>query len=303
MELRVLSYFVEVANEGNITRAAENLHITQPTLSRQLRQLENEVGKQLFQRNPHDITLTEHGLFLYRRALEILALEKSTLKELSEEERYAGEILIAAGDTTAVRHLAKVMKAVHKSHPEIKYSVTSLDGIDAMRYVDRRLVDFALVVGNIDKEKYSGLQLPFEEIWGLLIRKDDPLAKEKHITPHHMEHLPLLWGRQCGNYSDLDGWLGFPSEQLNVLCTGNLIHNATVLAEEGLGSTIAFKDLVYTGEGSSLCFRPFHPEIRARNALIWRKDAVFSRQTQFFLNCFREYVRVYCENQKLPTPP
>lgn len=284
MELRVLQYFVEVANEGNITRAAEHLHLTQPTLTRQLHALEDEIGKPLLNRHPHHVTLTEHGLFLYRRAQEILALSNSTLEELqADDEKYAGTILIAAADSLAVHDIGRVMAEVIRTYPEVRYELYSMDGIDAMRYVDRKLVDFALVAGNIDTEKYHHVTLPHQDVWGLLLRRDHPLAQKPHLTPEDIRNEPILWSRQSGSYSDLDGWLGFPNERLNVIGKHNLISNAAIMVEEGLGSSICFESLINT-EGTPLCFRRFEPEMRASTSLIWRRDAVLSRQTQLFLN-------------------
>ncbi|MFQ7103458.1 MAG: LysR family transcriptional regulator, partial [Anaerovoracaceae bacterium] len=234
MELRVLRYFLAVAREQNITAAAETLHVTQPTLSKQLMELEKELGRTLFIRGNRKITLTEDGMFLRKRAQEITELvDKTEAAFTADSETIVGEIFIGSGETEAIRYIAKSLSRLQALHPGVTFNLYSGNGEDVSERLDKGLLDFGLFVGMTDLKKYDYLTLPCYHRWGLIMRKDDSLAKEESITPDMLPGLPLLCSRQALIQNELSGWLGIAFEELNIIGTYNLIYNAAVMVEEG----------------------------------------------------------------------
>lgn len=283
MELRVLRYFLAVAREQNITAAAERLYLSQPTLSKQLMDLEKELGKKLFIRGNRKITLTEEGEFLRRHAQEIIDLTDKTESAFRQsDESITGEIYIGCGETEGMRMLIKVMKKLHETYPDLHYHIYSGNDEDVAERLDKGLVDFGLFVGNTDLDKYDYLKLPYSDTWGLLMRKDHPLAAKQSITPDDMRNIPILCSRQALERNELSGWLGYDSKQLNIFSTHNLIRNVIIMVEEGLGCAICLADLVNTN-GTNLVFRPFEPTIQAGLLLAWKKYQVFSKAAECFL--------------------
>lgn len=284
MELRVLRYFLAVAREENITAAAQSLHVTQPTLSKQLMDLEAELGKKLFLRGKRKITLTEDGLFLRRRAQEIVELTDKTEAELTASERtISGEVFIGAGETEAARVIARTIKRIRQNFPEIRYHLYSGNGEDVAERIERGLLDFGLFIGSMDLKKYDYLKLPMHDTWGLLLRKEDPLAEHNYITPKDLAGIPILCSRQALIRNELSGWLGYDFENLNVVATYNLIYNASLMVEEGIGSAMTLDGLINTSGESCLCFRPFFPEIKADLTVVWKKYQIFSKASEKFL--------------------
>ncbi len=276
MELRVLRYFLAVAREENITAAAQRLHVTQPTLSKQLMDLEDELGSKLFLRGSRKITLTEEGMFLRRRAQEIVDLADKTETEfLSGGAEPTGDVYIGGGETDGMRCVTAAIRRLHATCPAIRFHLFSGNGEDVAERLDKGLLDFGLFVGRIDMKKYEYITLPAYDIWGLLLRNDDPLARKEYITPADMRALPLLCSRQAMIQNELSGWLGYPFEQLTVIGTYNLIYNAALLVEEGVGCALCIDKLVNVS-GSALCFRPFYPQLTAELTLAWKKYQVFS---------------------------
>lgn len=284
MELRVLRYFLAVAREENITAAAQSLHVTQPTLSKQLMDLEAELGKKLFLRGKRKITLTEDGLFLRRRAQEIVELTDKTEAELTASERtISGEVFIGAGETEAARVIARTIKRIRQNFPEIRYHLYSGNGEDVAERIEKGLLDFGLFIGSMDLKKYDYLKLPMHDTWGLLLRKEDPLAEHNYITPEDLSGIPILCSRQALIRNELSGWLGYDFENLNVVATYNLIYNASLMVEEGIGAALTLNGLINTSGESSLCFRPFSPEIKADLTVVWKKYQIFSKASEKFL--------------------
>lgn len=283
MELRVLRYFLAVAREQNITAAAERLYLSQPTLSKQLMDLEKELGKKLFVRGNRKITLTEEGEFLRRHAQEIIDLaDKTEAAFRQSDENITGDIYIGCGETEGMRMLIKVMKKLHETYPDIHYHMYSGNDEDVAERLEKGLVDFGLFVGNTNLDKYNYLKLPYSDTWGLLMRNDHPLADKQTITPLDMQNIPILCSRQALEQNELSGWLGYDSKQLNVFSTHNLIRNVIIMVEEGLGSAISLSDLVNTN-GTNLVFRRFEPTIKAELLLAWKKYQVFSKAAECFL--------------------
>lgn len=284
MELRVLRYFLAVAREENITAAAERLHLTQPTLSKQLMDLEAELGKTLFLRGKRKITLTEEGMFLRKRAQEIVDLaDKTEMEFLSGGAETSGEVFIGGGETDGMRYLTRTIKRVHETNPAIRFHLYSGNGEDVSERLDKGLLDFALFVGRVDLKKYEYITLPTADVWGLLLQKDNPLAKKKYITPQDMRDVQLIGSRQAMIQNELSGWLGYPFEELRVIGSYNLIFNAALLVEEGVGCALCIDHLVNTTRESPLCFRPFYPQLTAELTVAWKKYQVFSAAARKFL--------------------
>lgn len=292
MELRVLNYFLAVAREQNISAAAEFLHVSQPTLSIQLKDLEDELGKQLLIRGTKGsrrVTLTEEGMILRKRAEEIMDLVKITQKEISvSEESLVGEVRIGAGESDNIRLFAKAAKVVKEKHPMIQFNILSGNAVFVQEQLDRGLIDFGIVYSSIDNSKYCSLKIPFEDTWGVLMRKDSPLAENKVIKAKDLWDKPLILSAQKSDDTMIFRWLEKDISQLNIAATYNLLFNASIMVEEGLGYAVCFDKIINVGETSSLCFRPLNPIIKSEATIIWKRYQVFSKAAQYFLNELNE---------------
>ena len=290
MELRVLQYFLAVTREQSISGAAEYLHLSQPTLSRQLKDMEDELGKQLMIRGNRKITLTEEGMILRKRAEEILNLVQKTEQEITvSNDIFAGEIYIGAGETDAVRLIAKAAKQLQEKYPDINYHISSGDSIDVFEDLDKGLIDFGLVFGSVDSAKYEYINFPIKDEYGLLVRKDDPLAKKKAISPSDIWDKPLMFNRNTRDGDLLTNWLGKSISEIHIAATYNLLYNASLMVDEGLGYAFALDKIIHTGS-TNLTFIPFSPKLEAKMSLIWRKYQIFPKRTQKFLEKFQETV-------------
>lgn len=288
MELRVLQYFVAVAKEQNISSAAKSLHLSQPTLSRQLKDLEDELGKPLMIRGNRKITLTEEGLLLRKRAEEILDLVGRTEKEITQsDETVSGDIYIGTGETDGVRQIAKTAKQLQSMYPKIHLHIVSGDALDVCERLDKGLFDFGILLGDMDKMKYYYLTLPTRDTWGVLMRRDSPLAQKEAIVPQDLWDKPLILSRQSENKSGLYRWLQKEPSQLHTVATYNLIYNASLMVDEGMGYAFTLDKLINTTQ-SNLCFRPLNPLLTLEMNLIWKKSQVFSKAAEVFLQTLRE---------------
>ena len=289
IELRLLRYFLEAANEGNISRAAEHLHITQPSLSRQLARLEGEFGKKLYTRENYGIHLTEEGLLLKKRAQEIIELEAKTREELTATtDTISGTIHIGAGETVGVRHIAEILRKLREKYPQITYRMTSGDAEDVSDKLDKGLTDFGLFVGRVPLNKYNCITLPYADRWGVIVRDDDELAGYERITPEDLRGRELLFSHQAKTHGEFSEWLGYPIDELNITGTHNLAYNASVMVREGLGVLLTIEGIV-NGEG--LKFIPLKPEISAGLVLAWKKGAVLSKAAVKFLELAESVAR------------
>lgn len=276
MELRVLRYFLAVAREGSVTRAAQRLHVSQPTLSKQIKDLEGELGKKLLVRSSFSVRLTEEGLLLRRRAEEILSMVDKTEEEFKAlDEISGGDIHIGAAESDSIKHLARRIKAVQTRYPRIRVHVYSGDRSDLAQRLEQGLLDFAVLVESGDLSRYNYLPLPDGDTWGVILRRDHPLAEREGITPEDLLEVPLICPRQ-GLQKELSDWFQERVDGLTIVATCNLAYNGGVLAREGLGCLLSFDRLVDTGPDSPLCFRPLTPPLRSRLFLVWKKYAVFS---------------------------
>lgn len=291
MEIRVLEYFLAVAREQNITAAAEALHISQPALSRQLKNLEEELGKQLLIRGvkgSRKVLLTEEGMILRKRAEEILSLVQKTEKEITlSDEAIAGNVFIGAGETEAVRLFAKTAMSLRQKYPDIRYNISSGNAEHVLEYLDKGLIDFGLLFVEVDPQKYEWMPVPARDIWGVLMRKDAPLAGKEYISPEDLWDKPLIVSQQRGKDSELNRWLQKGESELNIVATYNLIYNASLLVDEGLGYALCFDGLINTN-GSNLCFRPLAPQLEAPCFIVWKRYQIFSKAANIFLQSLRE---------------
>lgn len=282
MELRILRYFLEVAREESITRAASRLHITQPALSRQIASLEAELGKKLYTRESYGIKLTEEGLLLKKRAEEILELEKKIISEFSGND-LNGTIYIGAGETAGIKYICKLLKTLRKKYPAIHYRMISADAEDVSDKLDKGLTDFGLFVGKVNLNKYNFMLLPGFDRWGVIMRRNDELAAKEYILPEDLRGRELLLSHQAKVYGEFSQWLGYPPDDLNIIGTHNLIYNASVMVREGIGILITIDGIVNVTGESELKFVPLKPEISAKLVLAWKKEAVLSPAAKKFL--------------------
>lgn len=290
MELRVLRYFIEVARTQNITAAAERLHITQPTLSKQLIDLEDELGAKLFERGKRRTTLTEDGMLLFQRAKEIVALADLTESAFrSTDERIAGDIAIGCGETEGMRLLVEAMKEMRAAHPGVTFRLSSGNFEDISDRLDSGLVDFGLFVGDAAVAKYDYIKLPHSDTWGLLMRTDNALAERASVRPQDLDGLALLCSRQAVQSNELAGWLGREFGELDIVATYNLIHNATYMVEAGMGCAVSIEGLVNTS-GTGLVFRPFEPSLTARLSFAWKRGRQLSRAAAEFLKLLQSKI-------------
>lgn len=289
MDIRVLRYFLAVTREESISGAAESLHMTQPTLSRQLMDLEEEIGKKLLIRGNRRITLTEEGMLLRKRATEILDLVDKTEAELmAPDEAVWGDIYIGGGETDAMRLIARIATDLQKSCPQIRYHLFSGNADDVAERLDKGLLDFGILIEPADMKKYDYIRLPATDTWGLLMPKDCPLASHSVIRPEDLWELPIIASNQTMVSNEFSGWLGKDFEKLNIVATYNLVYNAALMAEEGLGYVLTLDKLVNTSESSNLCFRPLAPKMEVHLDIVWKKYQLFSGAAERFLRTVQE---------------
>ncbi len=285
MDIRVLRYFLAVAREESISGAAEYLHLSQPTLSRQLSDLEAEIGKQLFIRGSRRITLTEHGTLLRKRASEIVGLMEKTMGELAaDEEAIAGDIYIGAGETEAVHFLTHAARLLREQHPDVRFHSASGDTVDVTEALDKGLIDFGLLFGIIDEKKYSSIALPAYDTWGVIMRRDDPLAEKEYVTAADMAGKPLIVSRVSPEPGSLFGQV----ISKNVAGSYSLVYNGSLMVADGLGYMLCLDKILNVTGDSPLCFRPLMPEVKAHMSVVWKKYQVFSKPSQRFLETLRQ---------------
>ena len=284
MELRVLKYFLMVSREENITKAAQLLHLTQPTLSRQLMQLEEELGVKLFQRSSHSITLTEDGMLLKRRAQEIVSLADKTKLEFSQKEaELTGDIRIQELD----RHLG-MLAAFLEKHPLVRYNLYTGNADTIKDRIESGLLDIGLLLEPVDIRKYEFIRFPQKEVWGVLVRKDSDLAAKEAVTPKDLADKPLITTQRMLVQSEISNWFGDYHGQLHFVANYNLLYNAAIMVRNNIGAAICLKlDSIY----DNLCFVPLSPSLETGSVLVWKKDQVFSPSTAAFLDWAKKYIK------------
>ena len=293
MEIRVLRYFLAIAREGSITNAANFLHVTQPTLSRQIRDLEEELGQKLFIRGSHSMTLTPEGMILRKRAEEIISMVDKTEAEFnSMENMVSGDIYIGSGETDVIKLVAQIAYELRVSYPGIHYHLYSGNSEDVTERLDKGLLDFGILIQPADISKYDYINLPARDTWGVIMRRDSPLAEKEVIRKEDLLGVPLICSRQAisgerrGN--EFAEWFGEDFDRLDIVTTFNLIYNSAIMVEAGIGYALTIDRIVNTAESSNLCFRPLEPRLDSGLNVIWKKYQVFSSAAELFLNKLRE---------------
>ena len=292
MELRVLKYFLAVAREGSITGAANSLHLTQPTLTRQLQDLEKELKQKLLIRGKYKVTLTPEGMILRKRAQEIVDLVEKTQSELSISDTISGDIYIGGGESDCMKHIAHIIKEIQEDYPDIKFHIYSGNAEDVTEKLDKGLLDFGVLIQPVDLSKYDTITLPDKDIWGVIMRKDSKLAKKDYIELEDLKNLPLINSRQAmrklNGKNEFIEWFQGEFENLKTVATINLVYNAAVMVKAGIGYAITLDKLVDTSSESVLCFRPLNPKLESALDIVWKKYQVFSPAAKLFLDKLKE---------------
>ena len=294
MELRVLRYFLTIAREGSITNAANVLHVTQPTLSRQIHDLEEELGQRLFVRGSRNMSLTAEGMILRKRAEEIISMVDKTEAEFhSMSNVVSGDIYIGGGETEAVKLIAQIVCELRTAYPEIHYHLYSGNAEDVTERLDKGLLDFGLLIQPADISKYDYFNIPARDTWGVIMRKDSSLAEKETIRKEDLLNVPLICSRQViseeRHRNEFAEWFGEDFDKLDIVTTFNLVYNAAIMVEAGVGYAITIDKIANTTESSSLCFRPLEPQLDSGLNVIWKKNQVFSAAAELFLEKLREH--------------
>ena len=293
MEIRVLRYFLAVAREGNITSAANFLHMTQPTLSRQIRDLEEELGSKLLIRKSHRVVLTTEGMRFRKRAEEIISMVDKTEAEFSAvKDSVSGDIYIGSGETMAMSRIADVAFRLRCEYPGIRYHLHSGNSQDVTERLDKGLLDFGILIQPADISKYDCLELPDKDVWGVIMPKDSPLAAKELIRRTDLLDVPLICSRQVISPNRFENgfarWFGDYFDRLDIVTTYNLMYNAAIMVRAGMGYAITLDGLADTSDSSPLCFRPLSPRLEAGLNIVWKKYQVFSPAAEMFLTRLKE---------------
>ena len=288
MEIRVLRYFMEIAREENMTKAAERLHISQPALSKEIKKLEEELGHPLFIRTNKNMRLNDEGMLLRKRAGDILEMVDKTVEEFSQLNSITGgEIRIGCAESIQIKYLASVIKSFKKKYPNFIFHIFSGDTEPVAERLDRGLLDIAVIVEPPNLSKYNYLHVPESDKWGVIMRRDSPLAEKSELTFDDICGLPLFTSEQSIKV-DFSRWCEENIERLNIIGTFNLAFNGSIFVKEGLGYLLTFEHLIDTSEKSGLCFRPIIPILETKMYIIWKKYQIFSPIAELFLKELKE---------------
>lgn len=289
MDIRILRYFLAVAKEGSITKAAEVLHVTQPTLSRQLMELEEEMGVRLFIRGKRQITLTDSGILFQQRIKEIISLLDKTERDLAEQKDLInGVVSIGCVESIASTMLPEVMENFSAQYPMVQYELYSADGDDIREKLDRGNIDIGILLEPIEAAKYDFIRLPFQEVWGILLRRDDPLAERDSVSVGDILDLPLILPRRTIVQSEIANWFGIGLDRLKIFASNNLPTNASLLVERGLGYAICVRGAYTIRKNEKTRFVPFSPERTTGHVLAWRKNRVFTTATSLLIQLIKD---------------
>lgn len=291
MEIRVLRYFLAIVREESITKAAELLHITQPTLSRQIAQMEEDMGVKLFDRGTRKIVLTNEGLLLRRRAEEILELVDKTERELAEQdEKVEGTVSIGCGDIAAVQMMPELIKKFRERYPAVNFDLYTATADHIKDRMDRGLTDIGLLLEPINMEKYDYIRLNREEQWVAVIPPDSPLAKLEYITPEDLRGMPLILPRRLNVQSELARWFGDEFEKLNVVFTSNLPSNSSIMVHHGLACSLIIQGSISFWDKEKIVYRPLSPRLTATSVLAWKRKQPFGLAAEKFIKYMKEHL-------------
>lgn len=291
MEIRVLRYFLEAARKQSMSKAAIQLHVTQPTLSRQIKDLEEEIGHLLFHRGNHSISLTPEGEIFYQRALAIVGMVDRTRSEFDAMQDFqGGEIAIGCAESEGMRLIAKTAKHLRQTYPHTSFHLYSGNFERVTDQLNKGLLDFALIVQEMDTSAYQILEVPYQDTWGLLMPAHDPLTEKDSLAIADLLRLPLIVSRQ-GFTDEMPNPIKEQEEQLQIVATYDLIYNASLFVKEGLGYALTFDQLVHTDPENGLVFRPILPQISSPMKLIWSKQQPLSQAASLFLTRFQDLIQ------------
>ncbi len=289
MEIRILRYFLEIAREENMTRAAEALHISQPSLSKEIKALEAELGKKLFTRTRSGLKLTEAGMLLRRRTEDILEMVDKTAAEFNAlDEINGGDIYIGCAESEQIKYLARVIKSFKKKYPLLRYHLSSGNTEQVAEKLDKGLLDLAFIVEPPDLFKYNYIEIPGADVWGVIMRRDSPLARKRAVRPDDLLGLSLICSDQAMRV-DIPRWCGEKADGLNFTGTVNLCYNGSVFVREELGYMLTFDGLIDTSAESGLCFRPLEPRLDTKMYVIWKKYQMFTPIAEMLLKDLEDY--------------
>lgn len=289
MELRVLNYFLAIAREENFTKAAQQLHITQPTLSRQIAQLEEELGVDLFVRSNHNIILTEDGMILKCRAQEILSLADKTKRDfLYKDENLEGVISIGSGEFLSTRCLTDCIAQFRKKYPLVRYEFYSGNAGNIRDQIERGLLDVGLMSEPIDIRKYEFISMPIKEEWGAFVREDSPLIDKDFVTPQDLVDIPLVLPLGDFAESNIGKWFGEYISNIDVIAKGNLLYNEAMMAQSNIGAVIGIR---LNSNYDRLKFISLNPSLKIDTALVWKKEQIFSAATAAFIEFSKQYLK------------
>lgn len=289
MEIRVLRYYLAVCREGTMSRAAEVLHVTQPTLSRQIADLERELGCRLLERHSRSVKPTEKGLYLQRRAQEIVALADQTEADFTHEDSIVeGDINIAAGETCGMSLIASAIRDFREAYPNVRFHIHSADAADVTWRLDNGLADFGVLLGYPNVSNYDHVRLPPTDAWGVYMHADDPLAQRETASPEDLVGLPLIISDQAISTGIAASWLGDSADKVDVVATYNLVRSAESLLRERVGYVLSFDHLIPTGKETGLEFRLLYPPAVSPIDFCWKRGAALTNAASLFCSCIRE---------------
>ena len=288
MDIRVLRYFIAAVEAESITRAAERLYLTQPTLSRQFMELEEELGHKLFVRSNKKLRLTAKGELFYERARSIVELCERTKREMLEEDDLEGEIRIAAAETAALRSLARAIKRLQSVAPKVRCHIVSGAEVTVKAELHSGLTDIGIFVGSADVTAYSTLRLRSKDQWGVLTRADGPFGGRNCVEPSDLVGEPILCSSQAFDRNEFAGWFGAALPKLRIVGTFNLLYNAYLLAESGVGHVLALKGIINPEADSGVVWLPLSPSLEAEVTVVWEKNRRLSKPVELLLNFLRE---------------
>lgn len=292
MEIKNLRYFLEIAREGNMSRAAESLFVSQPTLSKQMSELEQELGKKLFKRESTGIRLTDEGMLLRKRAEDILDMVDKTTEEFKSLDNITGgDVQIGCAESYLIKHLAKAVKNLRNNCPMLRYHISSGNTEQVTEKLDRGLLDFAMIVEPPDLSKYNYIEVPGTDVWGLVMLKSHPLADKVSVCADDLFGLPLICSAQAMKV-DIPRWCGEKADLLNLSGTVNLCYNGAVFVKEGLGCMLTFEHLADVSSDSSLCFRPLTPKLETKMYVIWKKYQVFTPIAELLISEIKNNIMI-----------
>lgn len=288
MELKTMKYFLAVAREENMTRAAEVLHVTQPTLSKQLKGLEEELGKKLFTRHSFSIQLTEEGILLRKRAEDLVKMADKIMEEFHTlDDVLGGDVYLGLAESYQIRYLAAAVKKFKTMYPDLRYHITSGDTEQVTEKLDKGIIDFAVLAQEPNLAKYHYLKFPEADVWGVIMPDDCALAEKKDVSVDDLVGLPLFCSEQ-GWENDIAKWCGSRMEQLHLEGSFRLSYNGSLFVKEGLGYLLTFQNLIDTSKENKLVFRPLTPKLETGIYLIWKKYQIFTPIAERLLKTLKE---------------